>query len=395
MNLLDLVIIVACISAVMGGYRLGFVARAASWVGLAAGLFLAARFLPNVIDAVGPNQDPRSKFLLAVAILLGGAFVGQALGLVAGTQLHRVIPLGPLRMVDRTVGSALGLFGVLVALWLLLPSMADVPGWPAREARQSTIARLVDRSLPPPPNTIQALRQLVGENNFPRVFEALQPAQNAGPPPMASPLSAVVEGQVAASTVKVTGNACGREQDGSGFAVLNGDLVITNAHVVAGEPPGQTWVRRDSDGRLLHAVVEVYDPNRDLAVLGVSGLGMPPLTLTTGSAGQSGAVFGHPGGVNNLVIAPAGVFQEVTAQGRDLYDTHTTRRDVFILAAALHPGDSGGALVNRSGTVIGVAFAIAPDRNDTAYALTSAEVQEVLGVPRGSEGVSTEACVTD
>ncbi len=393
MNLLDLVVLVACVSAVIGGYRLGFVARAASWVGMAAGLFLAARFLPNVISAVNPS-DPRSRLLLAVAILLGGAFVGQAIGLVAGTQLHRVIPLGPLRVVDRTVGSLLGLVGVIVALWLLLPSMADVPGWPARQARQSTIARLVDRELPPPPNTIQALRRLVGENNFPRVFEALTPAQNAGPPPGISPLSAIAEGQVAASTVKVSGTACDREQDGSGFAI-GPNLVITNAHVVAGEPAGQTFVRRDFDGRTLPAVVVAYDPNRDLAVLSVRGLGLPALTLATGSAGQTGAVFGHPGGVDQLVIAPAGVFQEVTAQGRDLYDTHTTRRDVFILAAILHPGDSGGALVNSSGMVIGVAFAIAPDRPDTAYALTSAEVQGVLAVPRAAAGVSTEACVSE
>ncbi len=393
MNLLDLVVLVACVSAVIGGYRLGFVARAASWVGMAAGLFLAARFLPNVINAVNPS-DPRSRLLLAVAILLGGAFVGQAIGLVAGTHLHRVIPLGPLRLVDRTVGSALGLVGVVVALWLLLPSMADVPGWPAREARQSTIARLVDREFPPPPNTIEALRRLVGENNFPRVFEALTPAQNAGPPPAVSPLSAVTEGQVAASTVKVTGIACDREQDGSGFAI-GPNLVITNAHVVAGEPPGQTFIRRDADGRTLPAVVVAYDPNRDLALLSVRGLGLPPLTLATGAAGQAGAVFGHPGGVDQLVIAPASVFQEVTAQGRDLYDTHTTRRDVFILAAILHPGDSGGALVNSSGMVIGVAFAIAPDRPDTAYALTSAEVQGILAVPRVSSGVSTESCVTD
>jgi S1-C subfamily serine protease len=392
-NLLDLVIIVACVSAAVGGYRLGFLARAASWVGMAAGLFLAARFLPDVIHAIQPG-DARSRLLLAVAILLGGAFVGQALGLVAGTQLHQVLPVGPLRLVDRSVGVLLGVIGVVVALWLLLPSMADVAGWPAREARQSSIARLVDRNLPQPPNTIQALRRLVGENNFPSVFEALQPAQNAGPPPAQSPLSAVVEGQVAASTVKVTGTACDREQDGSGFTIAR-DTVITNAHVVAGEPPGQTWVRRDSDGRLLRAVVEVYDPNRDLAVLGVPGLNTAPLSLGSGAAGQSGAVFGHPGGVNQLVIAPATVFQVVTAQGRDLYDTHSTRRDVFILASLLHPGDSGGALVNPSGTVIGVAFAIAPDRPDTAYALTSAEVQGVLAEPRSPSGVSTESCVSD
>ena len=51
---------------------------------------------------------------------------------------------------------------------------------------------------------------------------------------------------------------------------------------------------------------------------------------------------------------------------------------MFILASVLQPGDSGGALVNLSGGVIGVAFAIAPDKPDTAYALSTKEVQAAL-----------------
>jgi S1-C subfamily serine protease len=51
---------------------------------------------------------------------------------------------------------------------------------------------------------------------------------------------------------------------------------------------------------------------------------------------------------------------------------------VFILAANLRPGDSGGALVDNAGKVVGVAFAIAPDRAGTAYALTGAELDGVL-----------------
>jgi S1-C subfamily serine protease len=392
-NLLDLVVLGAVASAAVGGYRLGFLARATSWVGMAAGLFVAARFLPNVIDAIQPG-DARARLLFAVAILLGGAFLGQAVGLIAGAQLHRVLPFGPIRMLDRAVGSVLGVIGVVVAVWLLLPSMADVPGWPARQARQSSIAHLVDRNLPSPPNTIQALRRLVGQNAFPRVFEALQAAQNAGPPPAVSPLPPAVQSQVAVSTVKVFGDACGREQDGSGFAVQDANTVVTNAHVVAGEAGGRTWVRR-IDGHIFHAVVEMFDPNRDLAVLGVPGLNDAPLPVAAGRAGEPGAVFGHPGGTDNLVVAPATIFQEVTAQGRDLYDTKSTRRDVFILASTLYPGDSGGALVDVSGHVIGVAFAIAPDRPGTAYALTSIELNFALATPRRGAQVSTLSCLAD
>ena len=50
---------------------------------------------------------------------------------------------------------------------------------------------------------------------------------------------------------------------------------------------------------------------------------------------------------------------------------------MFVLAAALAPGDSGGALVERAGEVVGVAFAIDPGR-DASYAVTDDEVRAVL-----------------
>ena len=49
-----------------------------------------------------------------------------------------------------------------------------------------------------------------------------------------------------------------------------------------------------------------------------------------------------------------------------------------VLAADLAPGDSGAALVDTQGQVVGVAFAIAPDRGGVAYALSIDELREVL-----------------
>ena len=195
--------------------------------------------------------------------------------------------------------------------------------------------------------------------------------------------------RVSGATVKVSGVACHRLQEGSGFAA-GPDLIVTNAHVVAGER--RTDVSR-LDGTQLPATVVLFDADRDLALLRVRGLGQVPLDLGTGKKGDTGAVFGHPGGSDELMAAPASVSDEVTAEGRDLYDSHGTRRDVFILASQLHPGDSGGALVNTAGVVIGVAFAIAPDRPGTAYALTSAEVRPVLAAP-ANRAVSTGQCLT-
>jgi len=389
-NLLDLVIVVSAAAAAAGGWRLGFLARVVSWVGLALGLVLAARFLPAAMRAFeGP--DPTSKLMIAGVLLLGGAFLGQGAGLLLGSSLRRFVPLGPVRAVDSAVGALVGTLGVVVTVWLLLPTIADVPGSVAREARSSAIARFVDLHLPAPPDTLKALRRVVGETNFPKVFEALRPAPVTGPPPASTGIPEPVLAQVAASTVKVAGVACARSQEGSGFSAA-ADTVVTNAHVVAGHRPGRTSVERP-DGKILPATVVVFDPERDLAVLRVPGLGQAPLAVDGGEVGDRGAVMGHPGGQEQLRIAPAAIRQQVDAVGRDLYDARTTRRDVFILAAALRPGDSGAALVNASGRVMGVAFAIAPDQPGTAYALTSKELRAVLAQPRGG-AVSPGPCLT-
>ncbi|MGH9165711.1 MAG: MarP family serine protease [Acidimicrobiales bacterium] len=389
MNVLDVAILVALLGAAAGGYRLGFVARVASWIGLAVGIYLAVVLLPTALRTFD-TPDPGTKLAIAAVILLAGAFLGQGLGLILGASLRQFVPPGPLRTVDRSIGAMVGGAGVIVTVWLLLPAIAEVPGAPARQARNSAVARAIDRQLPPPPDTMQVLRGLVGDSDFPRVFEALRPAPVIGPPPSAIGIDPAIVARVTQSTVKVEGQACSRQQEGSGFAVAP-DTIATNAHVVAGQRAGRTQVRRP-DGRRLDATVVVFDPARDIAVLRVPGLGQAPLPTGSAKVGGRGAVFGHPGGQDQLRVAPAAIRRRVDAVGRDLYDNATTRRDVFILASELRPGDSGGALVDTGGNVVGVAFAIAPDRSATAYALTADELQAALATPR-SGPVSTGACL--
>lgn len=387
MNFLDLIVVVAAASAVVGGWRLGFLARAVSWVGMAVGLYVAARLLPAAIRTFD-GSTPTTRLIVAAVVLIGGAFVGQALGLLAGARIRRFVAIGPLRTVDRAVGGAVGLVGVIVALWLLLPAMSNVPGSVARQARGSAVARFVDSELPPPPNTLQTLRRLVGNSAFPQVFDALRPAPDTGPPPASTGMAPAILSRVEASTVKVSGLACDRIQEGSGFTVAP-DTILTNAHVVAGERSTSVLM---PTGSQKPATVVLFDADRDIAILHVGGLPEAPLPIGTASTGTTGAVFGHPNGVNNIVIAPAAIRREVVAVGRDLYDQHQTSRAVFILASALHPGDSGGALVNQSGVVVGMAFAIAPDRPGTSYALTAKELNADLAAPRTGAPVSTRGC---
>ena len=370
----------------MGGYRLGFLARVSSWIGLAVGVVIGSLLLPPVLRSLDEASSPQLLFV-TLGILLGTAFVGQAIGLFAGARLHATLPGATVRSADRAAGVVAGIIGVLIGIWVLLPLMADVPGWAARQARTSAIARFVDDRFPEPPDTIDTLRRLVGEEQFPRVFEALESSPDVGPPPTSTNIPQPVVDAVVPSTVKVEGAACDRIQEGSGFVIGDG-LVVTNAHVVAGED--ETTVQR-SDGSDVRAEVVAFDPNRDLAVLRASDLDRRALSRDTIAVGGVGAAFGHPQG-GPLRAAPFSVGQVTKATGTDIYHRNEITREVLILAADLQPGDSGSALIDPQGDVVGVVFAIALDRPNVAYALAMSEVDAVLA-GNLTEKVDTGPCL--
>lgn len=372
MNLLDLFVLAALVSAAVGGWKAGFLARVTSWIGIALGFFVGVRILPPALQAF-ELASVSSRLLVVVTVLIVSIFAGQAIGLVAGHRLRGVLPLGGARTADRVVGSVAGALSVLIGIWVLLPTLADVQGWPARQARGSAVGRLVSASFPDPPDATRVVRGLVDQRGFPQVFDALRPSPDAGAPPVDPGLEPAVVDRVIASTVKIVGEACRRIQEGSGFVVRE-DVIVTNAHVVAGEDAVDI-VR--PDGKRLRARVAVFDPRKDLAVLHVDRLELPSLGRSNAKAGQPGAVFGHPGGQAQVRASPARISEEVTARGSDIYGADVTRQ-VFILAANLQPGDSGGAMVDVQGRVVGVAFAIAPDRPGTAYALTGQELDQVM-----------------
>jgi S1-C subfamily serine protease len=372
MNVLDLLLVLFAASAATGGYRLGFLARASSWFGLALGVTLGALLLPEVLPRLEGASDVTIA-LVAVGTLVGTALIGQALGLFLGARLHAELPEGAARTTDQVAGGVFGVVGVLVALWILLPTLSHVPGWTAEQARSSRIAREVSNFFPNPPDTLEALRNIVGDDPFPEVFDALRPAPDVGTTPGDSGLSAEMEAAVTSSTVKVEGEACGRIQEGSGFFVTP-QLVVTNAHVVAGEDDTDLEL---AGGDTVDATVVAFDPQRDLAVLRTDNLGIAPLPLREAEQGDTGGVFGHPGG-GPLEISPFRVSDQIPAVGRNIYDQGQTRREVLVLASELAPGDSGSALVDPEGRVVGVAFAVAPDKPGVAYALAIEELEAVL-----------------
>jgi S1-C subfamily serine protease len=176
--------------------------------------------------------------------------------------------------------------------------------------------------------------------------------------------------------------------------VVAPNLVVTNAHVVAGERDTRVT---DHDGRRLDTTVIAFDPDRDLAVLRVPGLGLPALELGEGHVDDRGALFGHPYG-GPLRQAPVRIAEQIVARGTDISRSHATEREVFVLAATTAQGDSGSPVVDFDGRVVGVMFANDISRASTAYALTRSELDPVLApvlAGAAASSVGTGDCLSE
>jgi S1-C subfamily serine protease len=90
-------------------------------------------------------------------------------------------------------------------------------------------------------------------------------------------------------------------------------------------------------------------------------------------------------------VAPAVVEDGITAQGRDIYNDQIVDRAIWILAAEVHPGNSGGPLVDLQGHVLGLVYAASSTDPQQAYALTNDEIAPDIAAGVGRTGrVPTE-----
>jgi S1-C subfamily serine protease len=108
-------------------------------------------------------------------------------------------------------------------------------------------------------------------------------------------------------------------------------------------------------------------------VLSVQGYAAPALQFGPAQRGTQGAVIGYPGGQAERVV-PAVVDGAVMAQGRDIYNQNLVTRQIFVLQSSVHPGNSGGPLIDMQGHVLGMVFATSASDPTQAYALTDDEI---------------------
>ncbi len=150
-----------------------------------------------------------------------------------------------------------------------------------------------------------------------------------------------------------------RESSGSGVIISADGYIVTNNHVVAN---GDKLTVILSDKTEFEATVVGLDPSTDLAVIKIDETNLPFIIFGNSDSvvvGQWVLAVGNPFNLESTVTA--GI---VSAKGRNINILKDTENkgviESFIQTdAAVNPGNSGGALVNPAGELVGINSAIA------------------------------------
>ena len=178
-------------------------------------------------------------------------------------------------------------------------------------------------------------------------------SQTPGPAISELVYAAIQPSLVLIQTTSDAADRSGREGVGSGVLVNQQGDILTSLHVVANATEIQLTF---ADGSTSGASIVTQQPDHDIAVLRATSLSPNAAPATLGNpnsvrVGDEAYVVGNPFGLYSSMSA--GV---VSGLGRtfQLPNSTTTIHDLIQVDAAVNPGNSGGALLNRGGQVIGI-----------------------------------------
>jgi S1-C subfamily serine protease len=160
---------------------------------------------------------------------------------------------------------------------------------------------------------------------------------------------------------------------GSGMTVERDGHVVTAAHIVAG---ATSITVIDPLGNELPATITAFDKDADLALLDVPRLTTPPLSIGEASIDDATAVVWSPG--EGLRPVPVDVTKRLSITIEDIYIDDEVHRSGLELVGDISVGDSGGAVVDDAGDVVGIIYARSRQRPQTAFATDHSELARFL-----------------
>ena len=380
MTTLDALIALFVFLVVLRGARTGLLAGVFSLIGVVLGAALGSRLAPLLLPE---GESPIFGAGITLISILAFAVLGEVAARAAGGALRARLSSPTSEALDGLGGAVLGLALSLVLVWavgfFVLQSLPLTRLHPAVE--ESRILQALNNRMPS-----ELLTRAVAE------FQPLPQIRGPEPDVAVADERIVRDPEVLAAssrTVRVSSIACGYGVEGSGW-VAAPDLVVTNAHVVAGE--SVTRVQPGGTGPHLRAEVVLFDAKNDVAILRTAALGLAPMTLGAPRFGEATAVLGFPeNGPLDVEPARTGTTQRVISG--DAYNRGPVQRIVTSFRVYVRPGNSGGPVVNADGEVVATVFASRAGSSGSGYGIPTQIVQRrLLAAAERTEPVSTGGC---
>ncbi|MGI8802039.1 MAG: CvpA family protein [Solirubrobacteraceae bacterium] len=346
--MLDLLIVAATAGFALLGLRRGFVVSLFSLLGFLIGAVVSTA-LAGVFLPPGRRSLATPVFGLFAALLGGGT-----LGVVMGELGARLRARHPSRFpgrADGPLGAVLSGCIVLGVAWMLGAVALAVPrdSLGLRQAVQRSAAlRGLDALLPAPAGVLRALEPF-------DPLPALQGPQAEIARPTRQITRSTAVRRAAASVVRVLGSACGTGLEGSGWVAAPG-VVVTNAHVVAGESD-TVVLTAAADSPEWPAEILAFDTQNDIAVLRVRGLDLPALPLAVDPpAGRAAAILGYPHN-GPLDVRSGRIGATISRRAPNAFGRGAVDRLLTPLRGLVRPGNSGGPMVDARGRVVATVVA--------------------------------------
>jgi S1-C subfamily serine protease len=380
----DWLIVAFTVLLALYGYAQGFIVGALSLVGFGIGAFLGSHLGPLVLSS-GSHSEYAPLFGLLGALLAGAVLASGLQGLGARARVFLRLP--GLRLVDGIFGALLTAAVGLGIAWIVGAVALQSAGSPVLrgDIQRSAILKELNQLLPPSGPFLHALARI-------DPLPSVRGPEADVPPPTQVILGTRGVRDAGQSVVKVLGTACGLGIEGSGWVAAPG-IVVTNAHVVAGETDTTVQVGGNPPG--LDADVIDFDPHDDIAVLRVQGLNEPPLKLARNpQAGTAAAILGYPLD-GSFDVEPGRIGQTETVSTEDAYGNGPVTRSITALRGRVRPGNSGGPMIDRAGQVVATVFAAitGPTSGQGGFAVPNALVATQLAQSASrTHPVSTQPC---
>lgn len=384
-NGLDPVIVLALLLFVWAMRKADVLTHMLIPIGFFGGLFFAGWLMPHLL----PIHDITLKTIINGNLVLLFAVYAGVKGYDLGKHLNYKFKNKWFHTLDTSVGVIFNIFFGLIVVWLVTSAIGRLPfEGLSNAANDSLIDQSLVQHMPPIPAVFAEFSREVNPNNPPNVYVRPNHPTELYPPIAPSGLNAAALDE--ASIVRITSFGCGGVISGTGF-VAAPDLVITNAHVIAGAR--RPIVKYGSQSYA--GTVVLFDPNLDLAAIRINGLNAPALALEKQevSAGTPIVVLGYPNG--NYTLSFGVISDNRIVYGGSIYGVGAFGRAVYEAQASVEAGSSGAPMVLQNGQVVGIIFAMSNTVQKDGFALDSTSlIKPLRDAERSTRPVSTGACVS-